>query len=69
MLGVEPTLSGIEGEAQRLRREWYGSRSGERQRQPGEHREAGVKLDALQAADAERCKTVLVLEAPELLLD
>ena len=52
-----------------LRRERYGSCSGESLREPGEHREVGVKLDAGEAANAERSKPVLVLQAAELALD
>ncbi len=52
----------LEGSACGLRREWYGSRSGERLREPGEHRQIGVKLDAGEAANAERPEAVFVLQ-------
>jgi hypothetical protein len=48
-----------------LRRERYRSRSGERVREPGEHRQIGVEPDAL----SERDETVVVLQASELALD
>jgi hypothetical protein len=44
-----------------LRGEWNSSRSTERQRESGKHRKVGVKLDALQAANAQRGQPVLVL--------
>ncbi len=52
-----------------LRHQRYGPCSTERLREPGEHDEVGVKLDALQASDAERGEAVVVLQASELALD
>ena len=49
--------------------ERYGSGAAERLREPREHREVGVKLDALNAPDAERREAVVVLQAAELALD
>jgi len=37
-----------------------------RQRESRQYYEVGVKLDALQATDAKRCKAVVVLQAAEL---
>jgi hypothetical protein len=37
-------------------------------REAGEHREVGVKLDALKATSAPRCETVVVLQPTELAL-
>jgi hypothetical protein len=37
--------------------------------EPRKHRQFGVKLDTLQAPDAERCEAVVVLQATELALD
>jgi hypothetical protein len=50
-------------------REWYCSRTGECLRQAGKHGEVGVKLNAIQSANAERGEAVLVLESSELALD
>jgi hypothetical protein len=52
-----------------LRREWNGSRSGERQAETSKHHEIRVERDPLQATDAKRGKAVLVLEPSELALD
>jgi len=41
----------------------------ERLAEPREHYEVGVKPDALNAADAERCEAVVVLQAAELALN
>src|SRR5439155_14151992 len=46
-----------------------GSRSGECDRERGEHRQVGVKLDAGQTANAERAQAVLVLQSAEAPLD
>lgn len=40
----------------RLSGQWYGPRPTERLREPRKHYEVGVKLDARQAAHAERRK-------------
>jgi hypothetical protein len=52
----------------RLRREGDSPRPAQRQAETCEHCEVGVKLDPLQAAHPERCKAVVVLQAPELTL-
>jgi hypothetical protein len=52
-----------------LRRERYDSRSGERLRESREHRQVGVKLDALKSTHAECGQPVLVLQATKLALD
>ncbi len=51
-----------------LRREWNGLRAVERLREPREHHEVGVKSDALDAANAQRCEAVVVLEPSEFAL-
>lgn len=56
-------------EGRKLSRERHGSRPTERLRLPREHHKIGVKLDTLQPANAQRCKSVLVLQASELALD
>ncbi len=66
MLGVEPTLSGIEGEAQRLRCERNSPRSGKCRGETSQHHKVSVKCDSLDTANAERGQAVLVLEPPEL---
>lgn len=45
------------------------SRSVEREGEPGEHDEIGLKSDAGEAANVERSKGVIVLQAAELALD
>ena len=52
-----------------LRREWNGSRSRECAREPSEDAEVGVKLNAVDAADADRAESRFVLQAAELALD
>jgi len=52
-----------------LRREWNGSRSGERRGELREDAEVGVERDSFQAADAKRAESPLVLQAAELALD
>jgi len=52
----------------RLRCERDDSGSGERLREPGEHREVGMKPDTLNPANAERREAVVVLQASELAL-
>src|SRR5438309_8462055 len=47
----------------RLRRERYGSRSGERLTEAREHHEVGVERDPPEPASAERREPVLVLQA------
>ena len=68
MLGGKPEPNALRTEV-RLRGERNGSRSGESLRQPVEHGEVGVKLDASQATDAKRAEAVLVLQPSELALD
>ena len=51
------------------RREWNGSLSRERAREPSEDAEVGVKLNAVDAADADRAESRFVLQAAELALD
>ena len=71
LVELSPWVNGDSGHERivRLCGEWYGSRSGERPRQPGEHGEVGVKRDLRQATDAERAERVFVLQASELALD
>jgi hypothetical protein len=52
-----------------LRREWNGSRSGERGGEAGEDHKVGVKLHLLDLAHAERAESPFVLQAAELALD
>jgi hypothetical protein len=52
-----------------LRRKRNYSRTVECLRQSRKDHEVGVKLDALQAANAERCKRVVVFEPSELALN
>lgn len=52
-----------------LRRKRYGSRSGERLAEPGEHDEVGVQDDALQATYTQRGEAVVVLQPAELALN
>ena len=52
-----------------LGREWNGSRPRERAREPNEDAEVGVKLNAVDAADADRAESRFVLQAAELALD
>jgi hypothetical protein len=52
-----------------LSRELDGACLGECAGEPGEDAEVGVKLDAIQATDDERCEAVFVLEPAELALD
>jgi hypothetical protein len=52
-----------------LRRGWYGSRSGEFQREPTEDCQVGMETDALDAADAEHRQRIVVLQPSELALD
>jgi hypothetical protein len=52
-----------------LRREWNRSGSTERESQPRQDREVGVKLDALKPANAEPVQPVVVLQASELPLN
>ena len=52
-----------------LRREWNGSRSHKRAREPSEDAKVGVKLNAVDAADADRAESRFVLQAAELALD
>jgi hypothetical protein len=54
---------------ERLRREWNGSRFGERAGELGEDRQVGVQPNAVQSTDAERRERPLMLEAAELPLD
>ena len=49
-----------------LRREWNGSRSGERDGEPREHHEVGVKRDPLKPANPQGGEPELVLQSPEL---
>ena len=57
------------GSVARLRGERNCPRSGERLREPSEHGEVGMKLDALKPTYAERSQPVLVLESTEFALD
>jgi hypothetical protein len=52
-----------------LDREWSGSRSGECDRERGEHREVSVKLNATEVTGAQRLQTIVVLQAAETPLD
>jgi len=52
-----------------LRGEPYRPRPAERLREPSEHHEVGVKLDAREAANADRGESIVVLQAAELALD
>jgi hypothetical protein len=54
---------------ERLRRERYGARPGERAGKLGENRQIGMQPNTLQATDAERGQRPLMLEAAELPLD
>jgi hypothetical protein len=51
------------------RRERNGSRSTERLCEPRQHREVGVKLHALQSANAERQQSVVVLQVAKRTLN
>ena len=51
------------------RRQWNGSRSRERARESSEDAEVIVKLNAVDAADADRAESRFVLQAAELALD
>ena len=51
-----------------LRGEWSCSRPGKCLRQPGQHRQVRVKLNAGQPANGERGERVVVLQAAELAL-
>jgi hypothetical protein len=53
----------------RLSGERNGSRSGKCLRESGEHHEVSVEGHPLQATDAERGESVIVLQASELALD
>ena len=64
-----PLALPIERDGGGLRREWNGSRSGERHGKRGEDAEVGVERDSIEAANAERAEPVLVLQAAERPLD
>jgi hypothetical protein len=53
----------------RLSNKRHCPRSGKSQTEAGEHRQVSVERDPLDAANAKRGKSVLVLEPPELTLD
>jgi len=53
----------------RLRGEWNGPRSRKSEAEASEHRQVGVKPDALNATDAQEREAVFVLQASELALD
>ena len=64
---AEPSHSGSLSE--RLFRKRNGSRSTEREREPREHRQIGVKLNAPKPANAQERQSILVLQTSKLTLN